>query len=157
MNLLGLTLFQQIALPLLGLLFLGSVAALVRGWATRREGLILAAVWLAAGVAILRPEITSRVAKALGIGRGADLVFYCAVLAMMVGVWMVYIRLRRVRREITLLVRHLAVREAQEDAAGGNRYSIMRSPPAPTPESKPDAGNDSRDDTGPGPAGGTAP
>lgn len=93
----------------------------------------------------------------MGIGRGADLVFYCAVLAIMVRFWMVYIRLRRLRQEITLLVRHLAVREAQKDAADANRYSITPGRPARTPESRPDAGDNCRDDTGPGPAGGTAP
>lgn len=113
MNLLALSVFQQIAVPLLALLFLGTIVAVAKGWATRREGLVSTVVWLGAAGAILWPSAASRAAQAVGIGRGADLVFYCAVLAMMIGFWMVYIRLRRLRREITLLVRHVALHEAQ--------------------------------------------
>ena len=54
------------------------------------------------------------VARKLGIGRGADLLLYCSVGVMMVGFLMVYIRLGRLRREITLIVRHLALKESQE-------------------------------------------
>jgi len=54
-------------------------------------------------------------AHALGIGRGADLVFYCAVVIMMIGFWMVYVRLRGLRREMTMLVRHLAILEARKE------------------------------------------
>jgi hypothetical protein len=55
----------------------------------------------------------SSVAHLLGIGRGADLVSYCGIVAMLVGFWMVYIRLLRLRREVTLTVRRLAILEAQ--------------------------------------------
>lgn len=108
--------FQIILLTLIAALFAGSVLALVRGWFGRREGLIWLAIWLAAGVAVLWPEVTSIIARQLGIGRGADLVFYCAVVVMLCGIWMLYIRLRRVRREITLLVRHVALLEADREA-----------------------------------------
>ncbi len=120
MNLLALSLFQHALLVTFVLLFLGSVWAMVKGWAGRREGPIWAAVWLAAGVAVLWPQVTSRVAKTLGIGRGADLVFYCAVVIMLIGFWSIYIRLRRVRRDITLLVRHLALQEGEKEATRKN-------------------------------------
>jgi len=116
MSVFDLTLFQQTLLAVVGLLLLGSVAALIRGWATRRESLIWAGICLAAGAAVLWPGTTSRIARTVGIGRGADLVFYCAVIVMMIGFWMVYIRLRRVRREITLLVRHQAMLDAERQA-----------------------------------------
>ncbi|MEK7731822.1 MAG: DUF2304 family protein, partial [Planctomycetota bacterium] len=45
-------------------------------------------------------------------GRGADLVLYCAVIVMLIGFFMVYARLRRLRRDLTLLSRHLAIRDA---------------------------------------------
>ena len=65
-----------------------------------------------AGVAIAWPELTTWAARSLGIRRGADLVLYCAVVVMMVGFLMVYSRLRQVRRDLTLVVRHLALLEA---------------------------------------------
>jgi hypothetical protein len=135
MNLFNLGVFQQILLAVIAASLLGSVVALLRGWASRREGLIWAGVCLAAGVVILWPEITSKVARALGIGRGADLVFYCAVVVMLLGFWMVYMRLRRMRREITVLVRHLAILEAEKDLADADRdrnASNTRDQPPPS-------------------------
>lgn len=99
-------------------LCLASMAAVARGWSSRKEGLIWSGVCLAALVAAIWPQTTVRAAQALGIGRGADLVFYCAVVVMMIGFWMVYIRLRYLRREVTLLVRHLAIMEAERKGNG---------------------------------------
>ena len=110
---LALSPFQSIALVGIVLMVIGSVLALVRGWAGRRESLVWLAIWLAAGVTILWPGITSRLANSVGIGRGADLVFYCTILVLLIGIWLLYLRLRGVRREITLLVRHIALLEAE--------------------------------------------
>ena len=96
--------FQVLALAVVFSLLILSLLAMRWGWATRRESLIWALVWLVA--------VTSVIARALGIGRGADLVLYCAVVVMMVGFLMVYVRMRRIRRELTLLVRELAIRDA---------------------------------------------
>ena len=113
--------FQQVLLVIAALLFLGTIWALVKGWMGRKEGVIWATVWLVAAIAILWPGLTSRVAQVLGIGRGADLVFYSAVVIMLIGFWMIYIRLRRVRRDITLLVRELAILEAEKQTNDTNR------------------------------------
>jgi len=109
-------LFQILAVAVVSGLFVVSILAMIRGWATRREGLIWAFVWLATGVAIARPNLTVHVADFLGIGRGADLVLYCAVIVMLIGFFMVYARLRRLRRDLTLLSRHLAIRDAAPTA-----------------------------------------
>ena len=105
-------LFQTLALIAIAALFVLTLVAAVRGWATRRDALLWALLWLVAGVAIMWPGVTKVIANALGIGRGADLVLYCAVVVMMIGFLMVYVRLRRIRREMTLLVRELAIRDA---------------------------------------------
>ena len=106
--------FQILALAVVTGLLALSLVAMVRGWATRREGLAWAFVWLCTGIAIARPDLTVMVAGALGIGRGADLVLYCAVIVMLIGFFMVYARLRRLRRDLTLLSRHLAIRDAAQ-------------------------------------------
>lgn len=105
-------LFQILAIAVVTGLLALSIVAMVRGWATRREGLAWASVWLCTGVAIARPDLTVRIARFMGIGRGADLVLYCAVIVMLIGFFMVYARLRRLRRDLTLLSRHLAIRDA---------------------------------------------
>ncbi len=104
--------FQILALSVVALLFLLSVVLFVKGWATCRDAILWMLLWAAAGVAIVWPKVTKIVANALGIGRGADLLLYCTFVAMMVGFLMVYARLRRLRRELTLLVRHLAITNA---------------------------------------------
>ena len=113
--------FQIIALGVVALLLLLSAVLLVKGWATRRDAILWMLLWLAAGVAIVWPDVTKVVANALGIGRGADLLLYCTFVAMMVGFLMVFARLRRLRRELTLLVRHLAITNA----------AVNTSPPSP--------------------------
>lgn len=107
--------FQVLVLSVLAFLLLVDLIALTRGWLTRKEALTWGGVCLAAAVAIYDPQMIQRIAKALGIGRGADLLLYCAVVITMIGFWMVYVRLRGLRREMTLLVRHLAILEAQRE------------------------------------------
>ena len=129
MNILALNSFQILLLIVLGLLLTGSVVAMLRGWASRREGTVWMMLCVTAAVATLRPELTGRVADVLGIGRGADLVFYCAVVVMMIGFWVTYMRLRYLRRELTLLVRHLAILQAEE-----NRHPADQKAATPPPQ-----------------------
>jgi hypothetical protein len=106
--------FQLLALTILALLLILTVAAAALKKATSREAAFWCVIWLTGAAAIFKPDLTMTLAKKLGIGRGADLLLYCAVGVMMVGFMMVYIRLRRIRREITLIVRHLALNEAKD-------------------------------------------
>ena len=69
---------------------------------------------MGAALAVVWPDATTRIARFVGLGRGVNLLLYCTVVVMMAGFFMVYIRLRRVRQELTLLVRHLAILQAQE-------------------------------------------
>ena len=98
-------LFQILALLVVGSLLLVSLVAVVRGTIARRAGLLWVLVWLAAGVAIAQPEVTRVIAKTLGIGRGA-------VVVMLIGFLMTYARLTHLQRDLTLVVRHLATRDA---------------------------------------------
>lgn len=110
----SLTLFQLIVLAVLGLLFVGVVVAGLRGWSTRREAYFWGILCVLAGLATWNPKWTTDVADELSIGRGADLVLYIAVIMMMIGFWMTYMRLRHLRKELTSLVRHIAILEAHE-------------------------------------------
>ncbi len=106
--------FQIVGLVVFPLTVIGIILAMFRGWVSRRECLAWTVVMLVACIAIAWPETTSRAAKAIGIGRGADLVSYCGIVVMLIGFWMVYLRLRRVQRDLTLVVRRLAMLEAQD-------------------------------------------
>jgi hypothetical protein len=105
--------FQLIGIALLAALSLLTLAAAVRRRLTTPAAAAWIALWLTAAVAIARPGITIVVANFLGIGRGADLVMYCAILAGIAGFFAVFLRLRRLDHELTLVVRQLALLEVR--------------------------------------------
>jgi len=106
------TIFQYAGLSVIVILILTSLRNLMAG--RGRPSIVLGwtAVWAVAGIAIYEPEATTVLARAIGIQRGADLVLYCSVLAGLVGFFIVYLQMRRTDREITLLVRELALQQA---------------------------------------------
>jgi len=115
--------FQVLILLVLSAVLSATFLAAMRGWASRREALFWSLICLLGAIATAWPPVTVRVANALGIGRGADLVFYCGVVVMLVGFWMVYIRLRHLRRQMTLLVRRLAVMEGVREYPPNGRQN----------------------------------
>ena len=106
------TRFQIVAISLAGGFAILSLAAVFRHWIGTRSGLAWFLLWSSAALAVAFPDLTVLVARMLGIARGADLVFYCAILGMFVGFFAVYVKLRRLERTLTLIVRHIALVEA---------------------------------------------
>ena len=103
--------FQTIALIVAAVLLAATLAAAAARAIGRRAAFGWIVIWIAAAVAIARPAITVSIAKFLGIGRGADLVFYCAILGMLIALFIIYLRFKRLEREITTIVRNLALRD----------------------------------------------
>lgn len=108
------TSFQWIAFAILGFSFTVTLALTVRRAIAPRVGFAWGLLWIAAAVAIAKPELTATIARALGIGRGTDLVLYFAILFMIFGFFAVYVRLRRIESEMTKVVRELAIRSADQ-------------------------------------------
>ena len=78
----------------------------------------------AVGIAlVIDPQLSTRIANALGVGRGADLIFYLAIImALFYGVAS-RPRTRRLERQITLLVRQQAIDrpyKAEDSAAAAD-------------------------------------
>lgn len=101
------------------LILLFCVFSLIATWRRSSEGKItrLAAatwssLWVAVGVAALQPEVTTLLAKWVGVGRGVDLVIYLALLGIFFLLFRLYTRLEETEREITRLVRTLALERA---------------------------------------------
>ncbi len=75
----------------------------------RLVGLLLLSV---AWFAVLMPEYTTRVAELLGVGRGADLIFYFFALFTLFALVILYTHVRTLSLQLTALVRHQAIRDA---------------------------------------------
>lgn len=108
------TAFQiMLVLALAGLLA-GTAVAWVKRWASRGVLAAWGGLWIAGLLAACQPDATTRIASVMGIRRGADLLLYCTALAMPAGFFMMYVRLRRVRSDLTILTRQVAIMTAHE-------------------------------------------
>jgi small membrane protein len=65
--------------------------------------------WGVAGVVAALPQTTDVIANLVGVGRGADLVIYISLVALFYLVFRVYVKIEKTEREITRLVRKLAI------------------------------------------------
>lgn len=80
---------------------------------SRRVAMGWVTLWLTGVLAIVWPTGATRLARSVGIGRGADLVLYAGVLAALLGFFLTYRRLRRLETDLALLVRRLALEEEE--------------------------------------------
>jgi hypothetical protein len=112
------TAFQVLLIVALAALLVGTVAALVRGVASRGVLAAWTALWAAGLAAAIWPDATTSIANALGIERGKDLLLYCTTVAVFVGFFMLYVRLRRVRRDLTIVSRRMAMIDVHENPDG---------------------------------------
>jgi hypothetical protein len=100
--------FQSFGVSLVGLLILLSVINLFRYRGRSRVSFLWLFLWILSAVALAKPSLAVMAAKAMGVGRGADLIFYSNVLVTLTGFFIVYLRQRRLDRQVTILVRELA-------------------------------------------------
>ena len=66
-----------------------------------------------AAVFIIWPGITNTIAKELGVGRGADLVFYISILIFWFVVLKLYVRIRTLEQAFTEVIREDAIKKAE--------------------------------------------
>lgn len=103
------TWFQWLSVSGLGIALVRELVAL-----GRREGSwTRCVIFVAAMVAIIFPDGVQTIAESIGIRRGADLVLYIFALAFIAASFYFYSRNVRLQRQVTLLVRHLTIRDAQ--------------------------------------------
>lgn len=78
------------------------------------EFLMWLVFWLAVAVAFLTPESLTRIANLMGIGRGADLVLYVAVVVVFYLMFRIFIRLEKMERHLTKIVRRDALNDHEK-------------------------------------------
>ena len=109
--------FQILAISGLTVVVILTIRAVARKKISPAAGVSWLTLWIAGAIAIGWPAITVEVAQALGIARGADLVSYLSILAMLVGFFWLNLRIRRMESQITAVVRELALRDPRADSA----------------------------------------
>ena len=110
------TIFQIVAVSFLALLIAFSTWKMIQKKARRRVALTWILLWFFALAAVLVPEKITKLAHFLGINRGADLILYCAVLAGLVSFFYLLTKQRATQRQITMLTRQLAIKNADDPA-----------------------------------------
>lgn len=69
--------------------------------------------WILALVAVLYPGATTVIANYLGIGRGTDLVVYASLAVMFFVLFVFHIKLEKINRDVTRVVRKDALEKSQ--------------------------------------------
>ena len=85
-----------------------------QGMLTMHSALFWILFWIAAVVAIAFPDSTTEIANAVGIGRGTDLVLYISLIVIFYLLFRLQIKLEKINRDITTVVRNNAVRDSNE-------------------------------------------
>lgn len=116
-------LLVKILVPIIGLL---AVVGSFFKWRRRELPTGLFAgwtlLWIAIALVVQLPQKTDVIAQVFGIGRGVDALMFLAVLALILLVFRLYLRLERQEREITTLVREIALlKDAPRRGSGNNQ------------------------------------
>jgi hypothetical protein len=82
---------------------------------TSLSDILLIVLFIVAGIFfVLFPEYTNQLAKLVGVGRGADLIFYLGFLFMFFVILKLYSRIRKLEQHLTESVRKKSIDEAKE-------------------------------------------
>ncbi len=77
---------------------------------------ILIAIILLTGMCfVVFPDVTTRMANWLGVGRGADLLFYIAIVAFSYTLLLLYSKTKVLEKQIASLVRKQSLMEAESE------------------------------------------
>lgn len=71
-------------------------------------------IWIAMTIVTIFPRWASFFAGALGVGRGADLLVYLSVILLFYLIFRLYVRFENLERDLTKLVRQLALKRSQK-------------------------------------------
>ena len=99
------------------ILIVGLLAILISYFRWFRSAVVdklLIAVIMAAGMfMVVFPELTNKLATALGVGRGADLVFYLFIVAFCYLILLVYAKIKKMEQQLAELARKQALMDVK--------------------------------------------
>ncbi len=71
--------------------------------------------WILVGAVVLVPQTADMLASLVGVGRGADFIIYISLVALFYLLFRLFVKIEDVEREITRLVRKLAIEEGEKE------------------------------------------
>ncbi|HLC89743.1 MAG TPA: DUF2304 domain-containing protein [Patescibacteria group bacterium] len=86
----------------------------LKGDITIRELVIWTVFWLLVSLAAILPQKTDILAQWLGVSRGADLLVYLSIIVLFFVVFRIIVKLEKIDREITRVVRETALKDKKE-------------------------------------------
>lgn len=70
-------------------------------------------VWAVALVAIFYPDETTKLARAVGIGRGVDVIVYASIAILFYLVFRLHVYMENLRTQVSSLIREVSLQEVQ--------------------------------------------
>lgn len=98
---------------LLSLLLIAFLFYLAKVRSKRLDRLLFIVFFITGFVFIIHPDVTNRIAHAVGISRGADLIFYLAIIFFFFVFILLYSMNKELERKLTDLVRNDAIENAK--------------------------------------------
>jgi small membrane protein len=82
-----------------------------------KEAFLWGMLWILVGVVVIFPSIADKIAVAIGLktATGIDLVVYMAVGFVFYLVFRIFVRIERIERDITKIIRFLAINKKEKD------------------------------------------
>ncbi|HUT21860.1 MAG TPA: DUF2304 domain-containing protein [Candidatus Bipolaricaulota bacterium] len=74
--------------------------------------------WLLMALVVILPQTSQFVADWLGVGRGVDVMIYISIIVLFYIAFRIFARLEKMEKDITLLVKDSAIREAMKNKIG---------------------------------------
>ncbi|AXI25580.1 hypothetical protein CFE53_05355 [Methanofervidicoccus sp. A16] len=71
-------------------------------------------IWVLVILIVVFPQTMSHLATLTGVGRGVDVVIYVAIIILFYLLYRLYIKIENIEREITLIVREIAILEKEK-------------------------------------------
>ena len=93
---------------------LRTVARFIKKEIRTRELLAWLVFWLVVGTAVILPQTTDVLAEKVGVARGVDLLVYISVLVLFYLVFKVLVKLEKIDRQITGIIRAVALKDGKE-------------------------------------------
>ena len=107
--------FQYLVVLAMVLLAIATSRGAARGLIRKRMAFVWLLIWFGAAGAAIWPRGTVVIARAVGVGRGADLVIYVSIFVSFIAFFYIYTRFRRLDHALTVLVRRLAIEHPVND------------------------------------------